>query len=426
MTVFVIPFSIAQFHPISGQKALIWHQAPFFSLGDIGQFEDTSKKGRDQIRSDFISQLMRVVSSLNQTGVSNPELLIEPVGNLLLLLDQLYDVRKSKDVILVDSSLETQFKGHLDQLYRKFQIPDNQRVLEFINYSQSNVLASALHQLNQGLRLGEVRDRTSFQNLKGLISPLQYTAFGTFSNLGRGFFQVTLHITNLKNGSQRNFSVNASLQEAPKLIALQVFDFFQKQIFQDWIAIHPQLQWLAAPFRDPARGGFSFSEALSYCRSRGYRLPFARELVLAETGSSYRPGGIGPLSYRVSYPVADRRLSVAQYVYTLGLESATGGPVHGASYIMSRGLFYCVKGSPAPDVKLLDEIWALIRKHRQDHEIYQALESLRFYLGDFGLGDSIRFGPEHQSLPFLESPQEAIEILKRNGISLYIPKGIFS
>jgi len=414
----------ANFNPKPGQKAFIWHQIPFFPLGDIGQYQDTLSKGLLKIRNEFFDQLMGALNSLAQNGVNSAKI-IEPLGDMLLLFDQMYDNQKAKDIINIDLSLESQFKSQLDGLYRHYQIPDHHRILEFSTASKMQALLSELKSLNNGLTLGQTRTSTEYENLKVLIEPLQYSAFGTFSNLGRGLFQVTLHMTNIKTGIQRNFSVSANLTEAPRLLAFQIFDYFQKQIFQDWLAVHPHLEWLPAPYRHPSRGGFSFGEALTYCKARGFRLPYARELMLAETGTHYLPGGIGPLQYMVSYPVADQRLVVTQYVYTPGLESATGGPIQSASQIMRLGQFFCVKGDPAKDVKLIQDIWALIRKYRDDQKLYQALESLRYYLGDFGVGDSVRYGPQFQSLPFLESPEEALNVLKMSGIDLSVPNGIF-
>jgi len=89
---------------------------------------------------------------------------------------------------------------------------------------------------------------------------------------------------------------------------------------------------------------------------------------------------------------------------------------------MSIGQFFCVKGEPAPDVKLIEDIWALIRIHKDKEEIYQALETLRYYLGDYGVGKMVRVGREFKSLPFLSSPEAALAVLRQNGILLKVPK----
>lgn len=415
------------FRPLPGQKAWLWHQIPFFPLGDLAQYEQTMSQNRDQVRTQFFEQLLSAVERLAEYGAM-PEMLIEPLANILLMFDQIHDVHKRIDVINIDRSLAVQFQAEIDKLYHSLDIRDHHRVIELSTVQVGAPAQELISRESMNRKLGELLDPKSIKENKNAwaqaLGPIQYVAYGTFSNLGRGRFQVTLHMTNVRTGVTRSFTSNSSIKEASRDLAFLVFDYFQKQIFEEWIAPHSQLTWLPSPYRDERRPGFTFNEARSYCLARGYRLPYSRELMLAETGTQYNPNGIGPLKHRAAYPVLDQRSVVTQYVFIPGLEDSAQGPLHGASYMADMGQFWCVKGQPAEDVVFFEKLWALIRKHSEQKPIFQALESLRFHLGDYGVQERVRMPKTFQPLPFLGSVDEALLILKRYKIQLEVPKSL--
>jgi len=145
---------------------------------------------------------------------------------------------------------------------------------------------------------------------------------------------------------------------------------------------------------------------------------------MAESGGQYKEGGIANLDYTVSYPVANKRLGNVNYVYTAGNEAATGGPVQGASYSMKKGQFWCVKGQSSDDVQAFENVWSLIRKYQADDEIYRALATVRYEIGDFGSNEPIFKGPDVKMLERMESLEVALKYLKTRGIKLSIPASL--
>lgn len=420
-------YSSSEFRPKSGEVAYLWPDIPFFALGDLGQYEDTLSAGRDRKRHQFFDSLIDAVERLGQLNGA-PELMIEPIANILLLFDQVYDHQKNQDQVAVNQSLSVQLIAHIDTLYRQYKIAEKDQILSFNVNKVTPQLKSQIKKANLTLSFGEQAISSYFyknkQAWQSWLEPVQYSAYGTFSSLGRGLFQVTLHISNLKTGAMKSFTVNTSIKEASKDLAYLVYEYFQRQAFPDWQVIHSDLSWLPAPYRHSNREGFLASEAVAYCQSRGYRLPYARELMLADTGTQYQAGGVGPLKYGHAYPVKDHRLVISQYAYTPGTELATGGPVQVVLSGSRLSDFWCVKGRRNEDVIFIEEIWRLIRIHREVAEVYQALETLRFFMGDFGIGPSVRLWPSYKEVSFLSTPMEAQEVLGKFQIRINLPRSL--
>jgi hypothetical protein len=403
----------------------LWPTIPFFALGDVGQYEQTMSQSRDQVRKMFFDELIGALEKLADKGAA-VEVMLEPMANILMMFDQVHDIHKAKDVVNIDKTLESMFKSSFDELFRVYDIREGSQKVQFSAGTETNLLQSYIRGISRSRPLGKKmsQDEINVKAALEMYEQIDFVAYGTFSSLGRAQFLMTLHLTGNKSGVTRSFQARGRLMDAVNDLARQVFDFFQKNEFPDWETPHKGLSWLAMP-ADPTReDGYSWEEARGYCKARGYRLPYARELVMASSGSAYKNGGIANLRYKVPYVVADKRSGNDNYVYTPGHEDASGGPVQGASYSMHKGNFWCVKGEPSVEVTTIEKVWALIRKHRANREVYQALETVRYEIGDYGSESNVYFGPRMEVLPRLDSLDEALEVLSEAGISLNIPASL--
>ena len=403
----------------------LWPEIPFFPLGDIAQFEKTMIQSRDQVRQMLWGELTQALEKMAAKDAP-VEAMLEPMANILLIFDQVHDIHKAKDLINIDKSMEAQFKAAMDRLYVDLDVRDDRRKLQIGGGTEISLLQSLIRGISQKQPLGkpitlaEINAKMALE----MFEQIDYVSYGTFSNLGKNNFQLTFHIVGNKNGVSRSFIATGRITDALTDLAKQVFDFFQKNVYPDWETSEKQLSWLPMPI-NPNKAGYTWEEANRYCRMRGYRLPYSRELVLAETGGVYKSGGISSLEFAVPYSVADKRFSSENYVYTARNGTSTGGPVQGASYSMSYGKFWCVRGAPSEEVLVYENIWSLIRKyHPVSRDIYRALETIRFALGDYGSGGMIYYSPENRSFERMSSLDEALSFLKSQRISIQIPKSL--
>jgi len=105
------------------------------------------------------------------------------------------------------------------------------------------VVSLQIFQLGQKSLKAEVDVKASLE----MFEQIDYVAYGTFSSLGEGQFQLTFHLSGNKNGVARSFIAKGTLTEALDKLAKQVFDFFQKNVYPDWETPHTQLSWLPIP-----------------------------------------------------------------------------------------------------------------------------------------------------------------------------------
>ncbi len=375
----------------------IWHQVPFVENGDLAQYQTTMRENRNSVRQDMWNSLMSSVNQLAEKGVM-VESIIGSMANILLTFDQLHDAHKAQDALRINESLENQFKAQVDNLFLQWDVRDQDRKFQFS--AKSNVLLNK----NSAMQFASDTD---------------YISYATFSNIGAGNFQLTLHLVAKKDGANRAFIARGPLLLAVGELAQQLFDFFQKNQYPDW-KNPQQLEWLPTP-ANPTKSGYTFSEAKQYCQIRGYRLPFTRELLIASSGSQYKEGGIGSLLQMTKYAVADQTYSNINYWYVPGLEQATGGPIQ--PDFQSIGTFWCVKGAASEEVQFVKQIWHLIRQHRGvNNQVYRALETIRYEIGDMGATESFFAGTTY--LTKMNSIEEALKTLKANQISIKIPASL--
>lgn len=403
--------------------ASIWPSIPFIQGGDIGQYQKTMSQDRDEVRKMFWKELMDEVQKLADKGMA-VELMLEPMANILMMFDQIHDIHKAKDVVRIDVSLEAQFKSQLDNLFQQWDVRDAQRKVQFSSGTDRDLLEAYIRGISVNKPLGNRTSEVKLNVKKALeiYEQVDYTSYGTFSSLGKGMFQLTYHLTGFKNGVSRNFVARGTLTRALDDLVQQVFDFFQKNQYPQWETPHAQLVWMPTPVNFEKESGYTFAEARQYCQQRGYRLPYAKEILMAESGTQYQAGGINNLRKGLSYAVLDRRGVSNNHWLTPGHEDRTGGAVQADQG--TKGSFWCVKGQANSEILFVEQLWSQIRKWRkmQDSQVYRALETIRYEIGDFGASESFFFGGS--MLRKLDSVEEALDILNEAGIELRIPDSL--
>ncbi len=407
----------------------LWPSIPFFAGGDIGQYQTTMAQSRDSVRKDFFNDLIEGLSKLADKGAV-AEVMLEPMANILMQFDQLHDIHKAKDVVKIDFSLEHQFKAALDALFVQHDVRDSTRKVQISKGTDADLLQSYIREISADRPFGKRITQEELNVLKALeiYEQIDYLSYGTFSNIGNGNFQVTYHLQGFKNGVTRNFIATGRLTAAVNDLAQQVFDFFQKNEHPDWETPYAKLQWLLMPV-NPTRSeavygsaSYTFDSAKSYCAARGYRLPYSREILMAESGGQYKQGGVQNLESHTPYPVADRRRVNENHVMTPGHEHATGGAVQPSSTQQSQVKFVCVKGAASADVLVFEKLWELHRQWRgNDIEVLAAIETLRFELGDSGTDGPIYFGNSFAPVRRLGGVDEAMQVLRGKGIQFSMP-----
>lgn len=391
--------------PLSSMASMtrVWWQIPFYPLGDWGQYEETSSQMRSGTLDAYFSRLVTATERLAQAG-GIPEGVLPLLMEALLTFDQLYDLHKKTDVTGVGSTLEAQFKAELDELYRAWSIPDKDRQFIFASPRESLLIHRFLDLMRQGHKLSSTQ-------LPRELSQIRYLMYGTFSNLGKGQFLVTLHVTDLGQGRAESFSVTAPLRLATRALANKLFDWAQNQVDRRWQLEDPaRKRWITPP----ADWVVSYQEARLFCESQKARLPYARELMEALFGGPYRPGGVGPIKSGASYFVQDQRVWAGPHVFltqdsvSLRVQAAGEG---------IKASFFCVQGPVDQRTTQIQKLWSLIRQHQSNEKLWQALHSLRFHWGDLDASAEIRWGTQYKRLELLDE-NRALEILRELGVKL--------
>lgn len=416
------------------KMATLWADIPFFPGGDLGQYQTTMSQDRDSVRKEFWNELMDQVNKLAEKGMA-VEAMLEPMANILMMFDQVHDIHKAKDIVNIDFSLEHQFKGAFDQLFKQYDVRDQNRKIQISKGTKPDLLQSYIRGISSKRPFGKpiTQDELNVKYALELYNQIDYLAFGTFSSMGKGDFQLTFHLSGNKNGVTRNFISRGKLLVAVDDLAKQVFDYFQKNVYEDWNTPHTQLTWLPMPINAERQRQidesnvyelYSFTEAKSYCQARGYRLPYAKELLMAESGTGYKQGGIDNLIQHASYAVADKRSTNGKLWVIPRNGGATGGPFMVDSSVPLKGVFWCVKGTPLPEISFNEKLWSLLRKFRNNNlEAFTALETLRIEIGDFDAGNNLTqfWNDKFVTIEPLESADEALAVLAKYGIFLQIP-----
>jgi hypothetical protein len=407
----------------------IWHQVPFHAGGDLAQYEATMAQNRDQVRRSLTDELTGSLQKMAQTGAP-VEALLEPMAQILVMFDLMHDLHKARDQERVGFSIESQLKASLDALFTANDIRSAERRIQFSQGALPQDLRTYLQggSPGPGVQPRFSRDEAARRHALALQQQIDYLAHGAFAHLGGGEFQLTLHLQNTRTGAIRSLTARGPLVQATQQLAQHLFDQFQKNAYPAWESGPGALQWLAPPanpVRDDPRSpqfGYAFQEAAAYCRGRGYRLPYARELLMAESGSAYKAGGIGRLLPQTNYPVLDRRHAWEDHV--LRLEDGQGPAVRPVSTFTAKGSFWCVHGAPAKDILTLETVWRLHREHQSgdgsNRELFAAVEMIRRVLGDFdedlSYYHNTSTGNRFDKVQPLSSVGAAMEVLRRHGV----------
>lgn len=416
--------------------ATLWHQIPFYAGADLGQYQATMAQNRSQVRKELLSELTGSLSALANKGAP-AEAMLEPLANIILQFDQMHDLHKARDVVNINLTLESQFKAALDQEFIRNDVRDAARKLQISRGTEPELLQYYLRGIGSTNPSGSTKSPKSIriQYALEIFNEIDYIAFGTFTHLGNNQFQVTLQLQGHKNGVTRHFIALGSLTNAINTLASQVFDFFQKNEYPDWTTPPDKLVWLPMP-ANPQRNnpftnttGYTFEEAQNYCNERGYRLPYAREMLSAEAGGAYKNGGIANLRHGLHYAVLDKRRLNGHYALHIGEEQRSGGAIQPLSSSAEKGAFWCVKGTPSSMVVLHELLWKLHRKHTSGNgsnkPIYAAVTSIRYELGDADTDIVYYHNTQTDNLfekvKRYDGIDEALEVLKNNGIALDIP-----
>lgn len=412
-----IGVTLSAFAAEGHKTQILWHQIPFFQGADLGQYQITMQQDRDTVRKMLFSELMTEAQKLAESGASIEKMLV-PMANILMQFDEVHDRHKQIDSYKVGYSLEQQFKAEIGNLFIENDIRDYDRKLEISSGKNALLVEEAIADLRAKKAEGTLFAQSADEaKIRTMLNELDYTAYGTFSSLGGGNFQINVFLIGYRSGIYRSFTATGRLTQALSDVARKVFDYFQANTYPDWENPQKALTWLPMPI-NPEREeiGYSFAEAQTYCKMRGYRLPYAREILLAESGTQYKEGGIKALDAYTSYPVADQRYVAMQHWITPSHEIYTGGAIQPQDP-SKRGSFWCVKGAVAPEVQKIENIFKLIREYRtKNTDVYRALETIRYFYGDSGATESFFSGTT--LLRIYENEDTAWAVLKKNGIKL--------
>lgn len=417
--------------------ASLWHEIPFYAGADLGQYQATMAENRNAVRQNLLAELNNSLGLFASMGAS-AEAMLEPLANIIVQFDQMHDLHKARDAANLPISLESEFKAALDQEFIRHDIRDAARKLQISRGTDPKLLQYYLRGINASRTSGKPLSAQSLQLQFAweIYNQIDYIAFGTYSHLGNSQFQITLQITGHKNGVTRSFIALGTLSNAIGTLASQVFDYFQKNEYPDWTAPSEKLSWLPMP-ANPRRNnplgttyGYTFEEAQNYCYERGYRLPYAREMLSAEAGGAYKKGGISNLQSGQHYAVLDRRRINAHYALHVGKEGHSGGAIQPIASSGEKGAFWCVQGPPSSMVVLHELLWKLHRKHSagdgSDKPLLAAVTTIRYELGDSDT-DIVYYQNTQTNNLFdpvkrFEDMDEALRILQSHGIALDIPE----
>lgn len=377
----------------------VWPEMVFLRGADYAEFEYTMSQNRDMVRRMLLREFGDLFIPMAAANADLNEL-AKTLFQIVMAFDQVHNMHKDEAVQGIDISFENQFRAEIDGLYRAYGIGDELRRLDFLYAGSPTVKDLKAHSQRASLPM-EV-----FNNM-------DYVLYGSYTMLGKANISVTLTVEKLKTGQTRSFEVTAPISSAMKLLARKVFDFFQSNEYAEWVDPQPNLQWIPSA---PAQPKTTATIAKLFCRGQKARFPYARELLLASQGTSYRPGGIPPLQENDIYMVLDKQYWDEQYYFFTGTSGeATGGPVRtGAGYGVINGSYWCVRGPVSKEVKFYEDVYELVRNPETREPVRIALECILAKLDDFGARD------EHaKAFPTI---QKAVQFLEKEGYTIQLPE----
>jgi len=356
-------------------------------------------QNRDMVRKMLLQEFGDLIIPLASKH-SDLNALAQTLFQIIMAFDQVHNMHKDEAVQGINISFENQFRAEVDGLYRAYGLGDELRKLDFL-FSGSPTVRDVKAQSQRSTLPMEILKNTD------------YVLYGSYTMLGKANISVTLTVLKLKTGQTRSFEVTAPIHSAMKVLARKFFDFFQSNAYIEWVDPQPKLQWIPPA---PAQPKTTATIAKLYCRGQNARLPYTRELLLASQGTSYRPGGIPPLTENDVYLVLDKQYWDEQYYFFTGSSGeATGGPVRtGAGYGVINGSYWCVRGPVSKDIKFYNDVYELVRRPETPEPVRVALECILAKLDDFGADK------EHARA--FSTIEKAVQFLSKEGYDIQLPE----
>ncbi|HBB67021.1 MAG: hypothetical protein A2X28_08995 [Elusimicrobia bacterium GWA2_56_46] len=374
----------------------IWPDMIFLHGTSYDELAYTMSRNRDIVRKTLLREFGSLFIPLAAAN-ANLDALAETITQTILNFDQIHDKRKDE---AMQGILENQFRAEIDELYSAYGLGDGLRRVDFLYSGSPMVRALKAHSTRESLP-------------RELLNNVDYVIYGSYLLQDKTSVSVTLTVEKLSTGQTRSFEAAAPIATVMKLLAKKVFDFFQSNEYSDWVDPQPDLQWIPPA---PGQPRATAASARLYCRGQNARLPYARELLMASQGTSYRPGGIPPLQENDIYIVLDKqRRDEQHYFFTGRAGEATGGPVRtSAGYSVINGSYWCVRGTANRQVSVYEEIYALIRKPGTPQPVRAALECILAKLDDFGA--------RQENAGAFSTIEEAAEFLSEAGYTVNLPE----
>jgi len=377
----------------------VWPDIVFLRGADYAEFEYTMSQNRDQVRRMLLQEFGELFIPMAAANADLNEL-AKTLAQIVMAFDQVHNMHKDEAVQGIDISFENQFRAEVDGLYRAYGIGDELRRLDFLFSGSPTVKDLKAHSQRESLPME-------------ILNNMDYVLYGSYTMLGKANISVTLTVEKLRTGQTRSFEVTAPINVAMKLLARKFFDFFQSNEYAEWVDPQPNLQWIPPA---PAQPKTTATIAKLFCRGQKARFPYARELLLASQGTSYRPGGIPPLRENDIYMVLDKKYWDEQYYFFTGSAGeATGGPVRtGAGYGVINGSYWCVRGPVSKDITFFEDMYELIRNPETPQNVRVALECILAKMDDFGA--------EQEHAKAFPTIQRAVQFLAKAGYTVQLPE----
>lgn len=349
---------LALFLPLSAHageaKVKLWAEIPFLSAGNFNEFQNVMRRTRDDTRKMLWDEFGSLYLPSVMSG-ADAEYAARALSQVLISFDRMHDEHVAKAKQGIPEALERLLIAHFDSLYQQLGLSDDERRAVFTRMAGWN---EALLKMRGGALSPEDRARIYREWLDGV----DYLLYGSYTVLSGGRVALTLTLESYRTGDTKTLLAKGPVEEAVAQLADALFDLLQKNKYPGWNNPLPKLEWLVPA--ESLMGKTLPREARLYCQGQNARLPYARELVLASQGGSYRNGGIPAIGDSDIYLVADLHRVVENYFY-FG-KNRTGddprGPVRSdAGYGRIYPRFVCVRGDVSEVVRAEQDLYRALR-----------------------------------------------------------------
>lgn len=390
----------------SQKISMLSSNIPWFRGADFAEFNRTISQTRDGVRKEFSSELMDMIMPMLEAG-ADASAILEPLTNILLTFDKLHKEQINDASANLGRSLEAMFSSEFDNLYRVYDIKQDERKAMFAFPQDLNSVIAA--------KVFNIPLTADQQNYVASHSP--FLAYGTWTIVEKGGVLLTLNIFDMSKGVSTSFSATGSIEYAVQSLAKSVFDHYQKMQYDGWKNPQPSKQWIP-PSRTMLLA--TAEAARMYCRGQDARLPYARELIMAMQGGEFHEGGIPVFKLGQIWAVADQKEYAEQYYYFVDQEKSSGGAIRtDAGYGTITGNYWCVRGEPSENVKFFENLYAVKRKFvaANNDTGVSAVNTILKTTGEIDMYTPTLY-------PTLESLDAALVALKNLGVAVKIPKSL--